>query len=1280
MMNERKPFQALDFPLTGRRLIEASAGTGKTYNIANLYLRLLIGDGTPAKTVDQILVVTFTRAATDELRGRIREKVAQALQAFRGEDCDDAVITSLKLKYKDPQATANIIRVLNRALVCMDEACIFTIHGFAVRAIKAFLFETGALADVELSEGENVRRDLVLADLWRQLKLSKHPALSVYVAEAGFEKRDTFMKYFSKAGPLTVIPDIQLPATASIEEALPAIEACINQKLQPVRAARKTLAAEWKRLGDEVGVDALKAAYGDKGNSSCVTQVSQILASAELQVDYGAKAKWYERLVERAESASTDTRIRDFTRRFLDHLASGISESALQKMYFRALLLQYIIHRSADIDLASMQLDEVITLINRTLDGDSHKATRLRNIITSSFPVCMVDEFQDTDPAQFSLFNKLYGDHPETGFFMIGDPKQSIYQFRGADIFSYLQVKQEVQAGAGAEQRVYPLNTNFRSKKELVDATNVLFCEPPSADSDDSAGTFFYEGIRYDAVRSCEEEPYRMDKGGLFDAALEPKRATPLVFIGNHDAAVAKKNLLWKYAKDTAQRIAALLDGNTLIQTEKDRKENKPPRALRGSDIAVLVRTGREAHAVRHALLAQQPRIGSVYQSQKDSVFGSSVIAEDLYHILCAMDDPKDKALLKKAMATLFYRGFDADFKALDELDDSGASGERAFESRVNEFEAYRDEWEHHGVLSALYAFVREHHLLDKLATLPDCDRLVTDFRHLGEILQSHEQQCQSREELIIWYARQLMDDSEMEEDSKRIRLESDENLVKIVTIHVSKGLEYPLVFLPFFYLPWQADAAKSLPMYHDKTRAYQAVVDYSMPHAEMGANMQREMQAEDMRLLYVAITRAMYQCYIGIADATHYGSSLFHRTSWAHLLRLTEAGAVSWPVIQSALARKYAACPHLLEYRELFDSSQQATDREHAQTTSSSPAMPLPLVSDVSLPALEASRWVITSYSRLAHTAKASGARRGGSDEYGLLANRGDTADPIVQEPVSTDIRYRLRGSNRTGDCLHELFEGLALDPARWLGEGSDYDEWLKACLRKHGLEKPEEVTVWPAVAAEQEKLLIKRRREVKQWLDEALDQPLLAGDAASSLRHILLGKQTLPEMAFDFSLGSHQPASINRDINQALRDVIGIDGIHVPYKNELEGLMTGSIDLFFVYQDRVYVLDYKSNTLGKSPASYSEQHMAQAMRDNRFDLQAHIYSVAAHRYMKQRLQDAYGFEQGRYRFGGVIYLFLRGMGLKADEYRRHGVYVHRPACEHVEALDSAFAGRALR
>jgi len=1278
-MIKNNKFNAEEFLLNGRRLIEASAGTGKTYNIANLFLRLLVGDACEPKAVDQILVVTFTRAATDELRGRIREKVELALQAFRGTPCDDLFINTLLKKFANKKEAA---RLLNYALLRMDEACIFTIHGFAVRAMQRFLFETGALANVELTEGENLRRDRVLADLWRQLQLTKNDSLKSFVEAMELSDFSSFNRYFEKISDRAeVIPsfDVSIPVQP-LENILPALNQAVDTAIKPVFDFRKKLAKRWQSVRTDF--------------ESKVTEGKSGLNTDELHELLGCIDSWLEcddtQLVIPSRNKRPYNKLNPVakgdgeTARVIADLLQHAEESQPLSVYksgpFRALLLQYIRASLTDIDLASMQLDDVITLINQTLREDGSKAKQLRSIITRSYPVCMVDEFQDTDPAQFEMFNQLYEGSEGSAFFMIGDPKQSIYSFRGADIFSYLNVRQAVQDQQHKENThyIFSLDTNFRSKRALVEATNALFMESKN-ETENTPPIFLFPGIQYSEVKSCEDKEFKQDKG-IFNPGYKQLPEEPLVFIvNNSDVNNEEKwdgdSLRWKYAQDTAQRIALLLD-KTHPATIKI--INKPEQGLRGGDIAVLVRSAREAAVMRDALLAQTPRIGSVFQSQRDSVFSSSLVAEDIYHLLCAMDNPKDKKLLKSAMVTLLYRGFSLDFHDLDAIEE-----ERVFENIISEFVGYQEYWSKYGVLTALEHFTRHHQLMEKIAQLPDCDRLVTDLRHLGELLQKKYLECSSREELILWYKRQLSDDSGLDEDSKRIRLESDENLVKIVTIHVSKGLEYPVVFLPFFFLPWQPKSSKRLPLYHAEPD-YHPRIDFSSSGNTVEHAMKKEMLAEDMRLLYVAITRAIYQCTIGVSAAVRgrQKTPLFPDTVWSHLLDIKDVPTPDWMTIKKALQNKMGKNPSVA-YQTLFDKQDIVSKPKEFEKPSVAIQTYPALVTQVSLPELQPSNWVITSYTALAHTRKDPGLQQGGADE--VLSETADTLAEVVK--VNDDanwaenIRYRLHGSSNTGECLHHFFEQWAQDPSLLLSNG-DMHSLLQRGLRNYGLDKPEGLDITSFTDDKKEAVYHARRQQLIDWFETVLRYPLLNKElnkklnqeANTSLRELFLSGSVLPELDFDFSIGaSGNPAEIREGINRILNQlgVAGIDGIS---RNTLEGLMTGAIDLLFIHNKKVYLLDYKSNTLGKSPQYYDQARLSQAMKESRYDLQYLIYSVAVHRYMQQRLQQGYSYDAGEYSFGGVFYLFLRGMGLPG--YPDHGVWFHRPKAEDILALDAAFNG----
>lgn len=1255
-MKPSHTFNAAQFPLQGRRLIEASAGTGKTYNIANLYLRLLLGDDCVARSIDQILVVTFTRAATDELQGRIREKIEVALQAFRGESCDDAFIKVLLAKIADHPLAA---RRLNYALLRMDEACIFTIHGFALRVIQTFLFETGALANVAISEAGNARHEQVLADVWRQLQLTTNPVLQAYVQVLGINDRQSFASYFSPGNtPVDVTPVFTIKKnTRSLIDLLPQLEQQVDVGYQLTLNSKAELTTQWQALCQQIGVAELKVILGDKGNSKIFEKLDALVMPS---------GKALERMMQIHDSTAQDA-VAIFIRAFVHYANTSVERETLMMRNFRALLLQYLRSKMAAIDPETMQLDEVVSLVNQTLQGGGIKAAQLRAMITRSYPLCLVDEFQDTDPAQFEMFNQLYRDGSDTGFFMIGDPKQSIYQFRGADIFSYLSVRNDVkrQEQQSGEAHIFSLDTNFRSKRNLVALTNRLFAGP----------SFVFPGIDYVSVKSCESE-HGMDRGS-YTTTNNSLPTQALVFVGNQstDETKAKTNgdsLRWHYALDTAQRIAALLDGDSGGKTN-----GKP---LRGGDIAVLVRTSREANAVRSALLAQTPRIASVFQSQRDSVFTSSQIAEDIYHLLCAMDDPKNKHLLKATMATLLYRGFSLDFTDLDAInadEDRSGRADTIFENLISEFDDYRKQWQDYGVLAALNHFTSRRQLMIKLAQLPDCDRLVTDLRHLGELLQTKYLECSSRQELIAWYARQLQDDSDMDENQKRIRLESDDNLVKIVTIHVAKGLEYPVVFLPFFFLPWTADADKKLPLYHPEPN-YRARVDFALDSAVLNKHLQKEMLAEDMRLLYVAITRAIFQCYIGIAAATHSRQQVFDKTVWAHLLGITDKQP-DWSVIRQALQEKFGKADFAADVAYQTLSDLRPAPRALQRSDNAVELIPAVLVPDP-----PPSRWLITSYSALAHARKDVGLRQGGADELSLKAV--DFLPAADEAAWADNIRYRLQGSSNTGECLHSFFEQVALQPQLYLDhDPAGIDALLQRSLRKHGLEKPEGQQLSHLSDEGRDKLYRERRQHLLNWLQAVLQQPL---DTVPCLQQLFLAKQVLPELQFDFALGAAgKPARVYADINKVLMGQ-GVDGIQAPgyrghKRDEMEGLMTGSIDLLFIHNRKVYVLDYKSNTLGKSPSCYDRQHMTAAIKDNRYDLQYLIYSVAAHRYMQQRLQGRYTFDASDdnstgYSFGGVFYLFLRGMGFPADSsYAEHGIWFHRPCAEQIQALDHAFGAQ---
>jgi exodeoxyribonuclease V beta subunit len=499
------------------------------------------------------------------------------------------------------------------------------------------------------------------------------------------------------------------------------------------------------------------------------------------------------------------------------------------------------------------------------------------------------------------------------------------------------------------------------------------------------------------------------------------------------------------------------------------------------------------------------------------------------------------------------------------------------------------------------------------------------------------------------------------------------------VTIHVSKGLQYPVVFLPFFYSQREINLNNRLPLYHRKDDAeasgkMKAVIDFVSGDDVVKAEMQKESLAEDMRLAYVAITRAIYQCHIGISASTHNRHGVFHKTIWSHLLGRKEERP-EWPVIESALRSRLG--------EQLFDQCIVQTRvlvREFEpgsgiQGAAGSP-QERPKLGEPEEIEVPFSHWQITSYSALAH-GKTARAGDKGDDESPDPTGAPEEAEDLL--PVEDDAawamdpRYTLKGSAVTGSCLHGIFEDYALS-------GAPAGEFAGICermLTTYGLDKPAARSFLDA-GKTFEALRAEHIKGIQNWLSKAMQQPLQGGlEVLPTLETLIASRLVIPEMAFDFVIGNRHAVPRIDDINNALK-AAGLADLELDFA-QLHGLMTGSADLVFIHDGKIYVADYKSNTLGKAPRFYDHASMSECMQAKRYDLQYMIYSVAVHRYFSTYLGDRYAFdaEPGKtLSFGGVLYLFLRGMGLHNEGYPGHGVWFTRPQAEHVNMLDMAFKG----
>lgn len=1177
-------FDPLAFPLAGQQLIEASAGTGKTYSIALLYLRLILER---RLEVDAILVVTFTVSATEELRGRIRTRLREALDVLEGRSVndDDPALRRLLAGIEDRRGAATL---LIDALTRMDEAVIYTIHGFCQRMLQDHAFESGSPFDAELLENEQPLRRQIIEDFWRRRFYPVSPAEAAWAAG----------QWDDPAGLLRALHPVPARAeTAWVPDPAADDPAGLRRKaegrFQAVRQAWPRCRAEVEAIltGDSCLKRDKNKSYGRERVDLALTGMDTLAAAAEMAWELPncvslLAASVMAGLLKGKKILPPHPFFQLFDTFYLVHSAF------LRANRVRVLLDAWDFSRSElerrKRDQARMSFDDLLSGLDRALagSGGAGLVRRIRN----RFAVALVDEFQDTDPLQYRIFRRIFGLDPAAGLFMIGDPKQAVYSFRGADIFTYIRAKRDTPAAGH-----HTMSTNYRSTGAMVQAVNRLFAGQDSF--------IFAEDIPFAPVEAggrADEKPLLLD-------GAQPPPLTALILPAAQLAAPKKV-----MAKDRAEGAAAAwcaAEIARLLAMGQRQAATIGDEPLSARDLAVLVRTHHEAAVMRQAL--RERDIASVYYSQ-NSVFATDE-AQQMQEVLAALLEPGDEPQVRNALVTDLF-GFDG--RKLEQL----ARRELEWVRLLGTMRNYQEIWRQRGLNVMFLTLVAERRVVRRLLARPDGERRLTNFLHLAELLQEAAEQQPGMDGLLRWLNDQLANPAP-EAASQQLRLESDEDLVRIVTIHKAKGLEYPVVFLPF---PWNCRPVRrdAVFTFHDPKADFRFTVDLGSGNNEYYRLAEQERLAEDLRLLYVAVTRARYCCYwcwgrIRGMDNTAL-AWLLHRRDVEAVPPLKDLGEKQ---IQEDIAGLNNTGPlvHCPPYPDSF----------------AAPAAPPAAGRDGTGPAVKVfagkidREWRITSYSQLAPGPDPQSRQPDEDRDWAETA-------PLA-EPHSV---FSFPRGPAAGTCLHGLLEQLDFPRAG----GEEMRDLVQDRLQRFGF-----AGSWTPL--------------VCRWLADILDTRL-APDSDFCLRR-LPGDDRLTEMAFYFSLTGLDLDRFNRVLT-----AFAIRPLEFPAPR-LHGLMKGFIDLVFRFQGCFFLADYKSNYLGAGLQAYRPEQLAGAMAEHRYDLQYLIYTVALHRYLGHRL-NGYDYDA---HFGGAYYLFLRGMDPAAGP--ASGVYRTRPPRELIEQLDSCCRGR---
>ena len=1251
-MTER--LDPLTLPLHGSRLIEASAGTGKTWTIAALYLRLVLGHGDHgtreprALGPSRILVMTFTRAATRELSERIRERLIEAARLFRDPQAmaasGDAFLQALAADCAGEDARSQAAHRLALAAEAMDEAAVHTIDAWCQRMLREHAFDSGSLFSEELVADETELLQQAVLDVWRrEVYPLDGPALEALLARwpaveaMGREVRPLLMheELLGEEDGLRPLPQ-WLPAWA-----------------QGRLAELAALKAGWADRADAMFAWLHAQQSGPKppfkGNmlnpDSLARWHGQIVAWAEdpaaealvLAPDSGARRLTPEGLLAARRKGADCGAIPPAFAEFealqralaaLDPLGPRLLRHAARRVASR---LDQLKRRAAQFGFADMQ-----RRLDRALAGPS--GPRLRAGILAQHPVALIDEFQDTSPLQYRLFDRLYrvaDDDPATALLMIGDPKQSIYRFRGADIYGYLQVR---RATAG---RHHALGTNFRSTRALVGAVNAVF---GMAERGQPAGAFLFGREAGAATLPFEPVAAR----GRQETLVQGGAPVPALQAELLPEPMNARALLQALADRAAARIVGWLDDPTTGFARPDGRFER----LAPGDIAVLVRHRREADAVRRAL--RRAGVASVYLSDQDSVFDSAEAA-DLLRWLQAVADPLDTRRARAAYATATI-GLDLDELARLVHDDE------AWEARLALLREMRRVWQRQGVLTLVRQTL---HRLDLPArwlaggAVVDGERRLTNLLHLGELLQAASSRLDGEQAQIRWLAEQIgAPGGGGGSDERVVRLESDAELVQVVTVHKSKGLEYPVVVMPFAASARALDRrGRTFVERHDPQglrRLDFALGDDAIEEAE------RERLREDLRLFYVALTRPRHALWLGVGLAkgrSRDGGNDLHVGALGQLLgggaRLTadEALAAMGRWAEVTLAGEggaQAVVPGSIAVGPVQAPMQAPRLQRRA------PVRPL-----AEPPVYAASfdrQWAVGSFSALVRDLRGeAGGEAAVWDRSGLPSLLADprreeqvreewsaAAQPVAApEAPADDPRpaeaawHRFPRGALAGNFLHELLQMLAQEGFARRASPGVQAMARRRCERAGHAERADEVI---------------------GWLDAVLATPLppLGGAALGEVTTLL------PEMEFWMPSRRLDSLALDARCREAL-----MPGAPRPalVSRQLDGMLMGFADLVFEHGGRWWVLDYKSNHLGDRDADYDAATLRRAVLDHRYELQAMLYLLALHRLLGQRLGAGYDPDT---HLGGAICLFLRGVrGPEA------GCVMLRPGAAALAVLD---------
>lgn len=1367
-LNKPDPLEIKTFDLNSSSMIEASAGTGKTFTISNLVVRLLLeglkkgkGENETPLDIEDILVVTFTNAAASDLRARILEKIHTCRVLFeaigKGQktvsslDKDDALkdIVELylidKLKIKDRLENNNAVdiviqkkqailysRLLIRAERSIDKASISTIHSFCNKALnQIYSFEAGRAFNVELTNDFEEEKREAAFSVWRDL----------FYKDSDFNK-DLLLELLGKDSPLSLKKTVEkLSRVRLINDAKGYFGFSLKSYYQSSEKLQKTPIARLKYLLDAVEKDIAsineehaqdiqivekykdevfaanggpgslyELAKGEPKKNAIKREVKSILKSLLANTVSGKFNS-----VNFGEEISKNVKDYDFKEFYKEdsNFVSGkkgyafarLDEiSEFEKASRSVIILAHDIQ--TNIDLIKKELEylvsimmikksdalcerdnlisnnEVLRQLAVALTKEKNRGDVLASLLRKRYPIAMIDEFQDTDPVQFTVFSKLYLNQDAVNSnahcYLIGDPKQSIYKFRGSDINSYNEAKSQIEKIGGC---IYTLGTNFRSNANVVKAVNEIFAQvKDESDSNYVAKPFDYNdsysektpsNIKFEPVIAS---PNSAKSSFYFDIPKEDNQVASdenLSDTSENNTSVC--NFVRKIEfndKTKAEVLMQAISKSVALEVKRcllygkiNSKGNV--RAVKPSDIAILVSNKNENKAIQDAL--KELSIQSVYFSDDESVLSSSSQSKSYSN---SSDDTKKasveaeniiylmEAICNSTNASKVYRLLGSSLLSLTREEFIQKTDSFEFDDEISLLRECGNKWESYGFITAFLYYLNKHDLLKTMLNAENGERALSNYFQIAEIIQSINSKVIGSNAQLLWFKDLVLNgNSDLSDDVTKKHLESEQSLVKIYTIHKSKGLQYQIVFSPFLFGTTNYDKDGIYYDPHDRhvslsLNPSEPVNGTAISELEKVASLQ-----EKVRLLYVDLTRAQLANFVFLP--------IYNDEK--------KTNAVS--ALRSITIPKEGELLKALDSEELFTNLNKfdnESDPDNEKLIAAKVKVESQCSEKIDEPSSLDKGSVDNSFTVTSYSAITSGAHNdmfaSDIDEKEIEPDANDLEEDISNEERNL-INFTFSRGSAAGSFLHKL---------------------LEIVLSRNDVNKEDQDSIYQFVNSQLKydyyHLISNQGNEkisaLASWLNNILNANLLPESSNNS--HLKLSDLTpdncARELDYYLPCKDFKVKVLNKLCHEFYAKVVKDNNLsHIPdlpdlKKSNFKGFMKGSLDLVAKFTtkqgDKFFMIDYKSNYLGDSFCDYTQDSILKSIFEARYDVQILFYSLALFRFLKCTLHD-FSYEKD---FGGVMYLYLRGMN--SNDTVSTGQFYVRPSEELIKRLSNLFDG----